>query len=139
MMRTLAFNTRLVFDYLFMYFFFFFFKQKTAYEITHSDWSSDVCSSDLLAPAGVAGTGGQGHVPEALAAGTGGVGGSGPLASLEHLVEGRLGDDADVGPGGVQLLGLGLLVALLTAAEQRRPLVADHQVVELLGHRRGHG
>src|SRR6187551_2797694 len=27
--------------------FFFFFKQKTAYEITHSDWSSDVCSSDL--------------------------------------------------------------------------------------------
>src|SRR5438034_8039109 len=27
-------------------FFFFFFKQKTAYEI-HSDWSSDVCSSDL--------------------------------------------------------------------------------------------
>src|SRR5881392_4360917 len=30
-------------------FFFFFFKQKTAYEITHSDWSSDVCSSDLEA------------------------------------------------------------------------------------------
>src|SRR6187551_4133869 len=27
---------------------FFFFKQKTAYEITHSDWSSDVCSSDLI-------------------------------------------------------------------------------------------
>src|SRR5213075_1531732 len=29
-------------------FFFFFFKQKTAYEITRRDWSSDVCSSDLL-------------------------------------------------------------------------------------------
>src|SRR5213083_3179355 len=29
---------------------FFFFKQKTAYEITASDWSSDVCSSDLLLP-----------------------------------------------------------------------------------------
>src|SRR6059036_2564582 len=28
---------------------FFFFKQKTAYEITYGDWSSDVCSSDLLA------------------------------------------------------------------------------------------
>src|SRR6056297_2257594 len=27
---------------------FFFFKQKTAYEILRSDWSSDVCSSDLL-------------------------------------------------------------------------------------------
>src|ERR1051325_11784088 len=25
----------------------FFFKQKTAYEITYGDWSSDVCSSDL--------------------------------------------------------------------------------------------
>ena len=27
---------------------FFFFKQKTAYEIRRSDWSSDVCSSDLM-------------------------------------------------------------------------------------------
>src|SRR3546814_10307876 len=26
----------------------FFFKQKTAYEMRMSDWSSDVCSSDLL-------------------------------------------------------------------------------------------
>src|SRR3546814_7783246 len=30
-----------------LYFFFFFFKQKTAYEMRISDWSSDVCSSDL--------------------------------------------------------------------------------------------
>src|SRR3546814_7003612 len=29
----------------------FFFKQKTAYEMRISDWSSDVCSSDLYAPA----------------------------------------------------------------------------------------
>ena len=29
--------------------FFFFFKQKTAYEIYQCDWSSDVCSSDLVA------------------------------------------------------------------------------------------
>src|SRR3546814_3590802 len=29
---------------------FFFFKQKTAYEMRISDWSSDVCSSDLPAP-----------------------------------------------------------------------------------------
>src|SRR3546814_9418140 len=34
--------------------FFFFFKQKTAYEMRISDWSSDVCSSDLqLKEAGV--------------------------------------------------------------------------------------
>src|SRR3546814_2295715 len=29
---------------------FFFFKQKTAYEMRISDWSSDVCSSDLQRP-----------------------------------------------------------------------------------------
>src|SRR3546814_12816049 len=31
-------------------FYFFFFKQKTAYEMRISDWSSDVCSSDLGFP-----------------------------------------------------------------------------------------
>src|SRR3546814_7755678 len=37
--------------YLFVVFIylFFFFKQKTAYEMRISDWSSDVCSSDLIA------------------------------------------------------------------------------------------
>src|SRR3546814_5958330 len=37
------------------WFMFFFFKQKTAYEMRMSDWSSDVCSSDLdavVAPVG---------------------------------------------------------------------------------------
>src|SRR3546814_2258045 len=36
--------------------FIFFFKQKTAYEMRISDWSSDLCSSDLVCPqlAGVA-------------------------------------------------------------------------------------
>src|SRR3546814_6214556 len=33
-----------------MSFLFFFFKQKTAYEMRISDWSSDVCSSDLGPP-----------------------------------------------------------------------------------------
>src|SRR3546814_24361 len=42
----------LIFVYFFLWFsvvvfFFFFFKQKTAYEMRISDWSSDVCSSDL--------------------------------------------------------------------------------------------
>src|SRR3546814_3103289 len=31
-----------------MWLFFFFFKQKTPYELRISDWSSDVCSSDLV-------------------------------------------------------------------------------------------
>src|SRR3546814_374190 len=33
--------------YVLWFVFFFFFKQKTAYEMRISDWSSDVCSSDL--------------------------------------------------------------------------------------------
>src|SRR3546814_5705809 len=45
--------------FLFLVFVFFFFKQKTAYEMRISDWSSDVCSSDLIiggsGPAPVAG------------------------------------------------------------------------------------
>src|SRR3546814_17859777 len=36
-----------VLRYVFL-FIFFFFKQKTAYEMRISDWSSDVCSSDLF-------------------------------------------------------------------------------------------
>src|SRR3546814_10622060 len=34
--------------YVLFLFYFFFFKQKTAYEMLISDWSSDVCSSDLF-------------------------------------------------------------------------------------------
>src|SRR3546814_6460261 len=34
--------------YAFVFCWFFVFKQKTAYEMRISDWSSDVCSSDLL-------------------------------------------------------------------------------------------
>src|SRR3546814_19453181 len=44
----------------YMYIFFFFFKQKTAYELRISDWSSDVCSSDLARPREIA----QQHVGE---------------------------------------------------------------------------
>src|SRR3546814_8959097 len=36
--------------YVLCFVFVFFFKQKTAYEMRISDWSSDVCSSDLLDP-----------------------------------------------------------------------------------------
>src|SRR3546814_8497052 len=39
--------------------YFFFFKQKTAYEMRISDWSSDVCSSDLDARQPVGGRLGQ--------------------------------------------------------------------------------
>src|SRR3546814_6314243 len=39
---------RITLVFIFIYVFFFFFKQKTAYEMRISDWSSDVCSSDLV-------------------------------------------------------------------------------------------
>src|SRR3546814_10671799 len=44
----------------------FFFKQKTAYEMRISDWSSDVCSSDLrpdLRPSALSGIAGRGRSP----------------------------------------------------------------------------
>src|SRR3546814_6633028 len=40
------------FRFVRLFFVFFFFKQKTAYEMRISDWSSDVCSSDLRADLG---------------------------------------------------------------------------------------
>src|SRR3546814_3074130 len=50
-------------------FIFFFFKQKTAYEMRISDWSSDVCSSDLLLQrcGGCIRFGGQAHIRTLLA------------------------------------------------------------------------
>src|SRR3546814_11064745 len=45
---------------------FFFFKQKTAYEMRISDWSSDVCSSDLH-HRGIGAGGAADHVLEELA------------------------------------------------------------------------
>src|SRR3546814_10856126 len=36
---------------LLLYHFLFFYKQKPAYDVSISDWSSDVCSSDLRPPA----------------------------------------------------------------------------------------
>src|SRR3546814_5327044 len=41
---------------------FFFFKQKTAYEMRISDWSSDVCSSDLVDYPGRQGRSAGGHM-----------------------------------------------------------------------------
>src|SRR3546814_19934639 len=43
---------------------FFFFKQKTAYEMRISDWSSDVCSSDLRPRTQTVAGGGRQHAPE---------------------------------------------------------------------------
>src|SRR3546814_3797457 len=60
-------------SYCFLVYLFFFFKQKTAYEMRISDWSSDVCSSDLDPSVGAAASGPAGRVVQALTTPTGGV------------------------------------------------------------------
>src|SRR3546814_1522696 len=57
----------LIFSRVWLFGVFFFFKQKTAYEMRISDWSSDVCSSDLTDwSCGVAWMNGGGRMPQAI-------------------------------------------------------------------------
>src|SRR3546814_1050336 len=95
---------------------FFFFKQKTAYEMRISDWSSDVCSSDLdlwILPVDVEHVGVVAHPADAaldaqlvVAHGVGLVGGPGRV--LGEVAGGRraVGAAAAVafGHGGVELV-----------------------------------
>src|SRR3546814_4140201 len=50
-----------------MLIFIFFFRQKTAYELRISDWSSDVCSSDLIFAVEVGAGDVRAHVAERIA------------------------------------------------------------------------
>src|SRR3546814_6117762 len=95
---------------------FFFFKQKTAYEMRISDWSSDVCSSDLPAvvpaDASVAvDDEGLGHAGDApLDGGTAGIGADAPVGIAE------LGQ-----PGG----GVLRLVAVIDPVERHAGLLGQ--------------
>src|SRR3546814_11790385 len=63
--------------------FFFFFKQKTAYEMRISDWSSDVCSSDLRTfCSGIPAREGWGFLPFCRVAG---VHAASPCNIVEHF------------------------------------------------------
>src|SRR3546814_2761396 len=71
--------------------FFFFFKQKTAYEMRISDWSSDACSSDLLPSLRPSSTGGlRGFRPPAAPGGTGTSGARTALNGILWLVLGAM-------------------------------------------------
>src|SRR3546814_7130338 len=70
-------------------FLFFFFKQKTAYEMRISDWSSDVCSSDLTD--GIV----RHHVDDAQAH-EGGEADRRPAVVGEHQEGAAVGDEAAV-------------------------------------------
>src|SRR3546814_6917938 len=65
-------------------YFFFFFKQKTAYEMRISDWSSDVCSSDLIKPVAPKD---EFETSDAYRARLAAAGGSGPLI-ISKKIEG---------------------------------------------------
>src|SRR3546814_1817486 len=78
--------------------FFFFFKQKTAYEMRISDWSSDVCSSDLRMGATSEGAGctlaarlKPGFGPRRLGSATSAVGATGAAAARSE--ERRVGKE----------------------------------------------
>src|SRR3546814_5647725 len=74
-----------------MFFFVCFFKQKTAYEMRISDWSSDVCSSDLNGVHVLPVYGGQGYGVQlsALRRGVHVVVGT-PGRIMDHLEKGTL-------------------------------------------------
>src|SRR3546814_7938391 len=90
---------------------FFFFKQKTAYEMRISDWSSDVCSSDLL---------------DALADGLHHfqIDAEQVVAAHPRLAGDPGGDDDDVGAGDVGIIiGAGdLRVKALNRADLRQEI-----------------
>src|SRR3546814_9435671 len=103
-------------------FVFFFFKQKTAYEMRISDWSSDVCSSDLVDRRG------QRAARLTAAARLHGVPEEGVVPHLGSLIEERAGTRLDdlleglVGMLGArdQLVGLahvGLMVLAVMEAQ----------------------
>src|SRR3546814_5679578 len=72
----------------------FFFKQKTAYEMRISDWSSDVCSSDLAGQHGQLRTEGVEHAQQETE-----LAGTGP----RHRLVGMRGRTRQIrAPGGVQ-------------------------------------
>src|SRR3546814_13190077 len=94
----------------------FFFKQKTAYEMRISDWSSDVCSSDLV---------------DAVAARGGDRAAIGRMADVPVAGAGRIDLDAAVEPGLAQ-------ARTQRALGHRRAAdvaQADHQQALRLRHR----
>src|SRR3546814_9465657 len=107
--------------------FVFFFKQKTAYEVRISDWSSDVCSSDLIGPArvGIAADRARGRIL--------------PLIGQQGLFEG-IAHSVGVGEGGRggQRLVFGRRHVADQEVADRLVVDADHDVRGRRGNRLGH-
>src|SRR3546814_11634457 len=80
-----------------MYIWFFFFKQKTAYEMRISDWSSDVCSSDLAARRQVDAARNDGHADSRGIGGAARAAAAAALADVAALRRGRSGGRTGIG------------------------------------------
>src|SRR3546814_1373078 len=101
---------------LFVFVLFFFFKQKTAYEMRISDWSSDVCSSDLFGAAPHADAGFLTLLPQAAVPG------------LEIATQSGKWIPAPVRPGEILVNG----GRLLARFSNGRFLATPHRVVASL-------
>src|SRR3546814_10471974 len=112
-------------------FYFFFFKQKTAYEMRISDWSSDVCSSDLTPSRRTAARISPGSAETMSSAA---LPGSGPVAETGQEIAGLRQRQADhVGIGADDLGdegGGGALDGI--AASLAAPLAAGEVALQLL-------
>src|SRR3546814_6057195 len=99
---------------------FFFFKQKTAYEMRISDWSSDVCSSDLLAQREEAAE----HIGADIE------GGRQPVGGARHQLFDREADRQQRAAGeredqlgiGAEKIGMGVIVAIARSEEHTSEL-----------------
>src|SRR3546814_5322058 len=80
-----------------------FFKQKTAYEVRISDWSSDVCSSDLL-----------GHLEV-----------QGLAGALQHLAAVHRHTESALQPRDLALQAVAAHAGILQLARQHRNLAAE--------------
>src|SRR3546814_10000822 len=91
-----------------MMFFVFFFKQKTAYEMRISDWSSDVCSSDLELQRHEEAAGGDGDAIGHRLLGEGGIAAHeqqvrGNARPLDLVIEPKNQRHQATGQGGVKI------------------------------------
>src|SRR3546814_5602391 len=114
----------------------FFFKQKTAYEMGISDWSSDVCSSDLSVVGSLGGTvGSLGGVVGSVGIVPGSAGG---VVAVGSVGTGWPGVVMSSPAGGVSCASAGKLTAAAPIQRDRKSVVSGKSVsvrVDLGGRR----
>src|SRR3546814_6507337 len=111
----------------------FFFKQKTAYERRISDWSSDVCSSDLGSISRVE-TSAPARLPSAMLQpsnrfgwiGRGGDPAAGPMAARSITTDSRVGR---VARPAFEVVGV--IIDQAAVAAEARPFAAGAQLLQL--------